>query len=142
MLHDLIVPCMAAVRCHDYAAIVMPYYPLGDMVHQIEQGTLRLWRVRMYMLQVAKAVEHLHRHRIAHCDIKADNVFLTDKDQAVLGDLGLAVQVKDTSGKISAWRLGGTPMYFSPERLAADKHTLIDPFKVSAAALLNLIRCQ
>ena len=28
-------------------------------------------------------------------------------------------------------------MFFSPERLAADKHTMIDPFKVSVAALLN-----
>ena len=133
---------MAAVRCHDYSAIVMPYFPRGDMVPLTKRGSQTLWRVRTYMLDVANAIQHLHRHRIAHCDIKPDNVFLTDKDQAVLGDMGLAMQVKDISGKVEVKKMGGTPVFFSPERLAADKQTMIDPFKVSVAALLNVVSGQ
>ena len=120
-----LVPCTLAARCHDYAAILMPYYP-RDMIELCGRKDPR--RVSLYMSHVARAVEKLHRHRFAHNDIKLENVFLDGSDRAILGDLGLAMEVKDSTGTLDAGLVGGTRDYWPPEK--SEGHTRIDPFKV------------
>ncbi|RUS68934.1 hypothetical protein EGW08_023303 [Elysia chlorotica] len=127
--HDHLVPCVMAARCHDYAAIAMPYYPRGDLVELSGQQETR--RVIRYMSHVTRAVEKLHRHNIAHNDVKLENVFLDRADRAHLGDMGLAMEVKDESKTALAGLVGGTRGYWSPEKLEAGARDRIDPFKVS-----------
>ncbi|CAM9748429.1 unnamed protein product, partial [Laminaria digitata] len=47
------------------------------------------------MQGVASALDHMHRHRVVHVDVKPDNVFLRRRPRGgytpKLGDLGLAL---------------------------------------------------
>ncbi|GFR65739.1 protein kinase, partial [Elysia marginata] len=124
--HQHLVPCVMAARCHDYAALAMPYYPGGDLTRY---GKLEPRRANRYMWQVARALEHLHRHHISHNDVKLENVFLDASDRACLGDFGLSMEVKDESRTAIAGLVGGTRSYWSPEKLQADTNARIDPFK-------------
>ncbi|RUS88630.1 hypothetical protein EGW08_003589 [Elysia chlorotica] len=130
--HPHLVPCHLAASGHDYSAIVMPYYPQGDLVLSGRQEPNRVHRL---MSQVARAVEHIHKWNIAHNDIKLENVFVDGSDDAHLGDMGFALRVKDPLGFSPAWRVGGTKDYWSPEKLAADPHDKIDPFKCDVYAV-------
>ena len=68
---------------------------------------------------------------VALNDNKLENVFVDRSDRAILGDLGLALEVKDDSKTAIAGLVGGTRNYWAPEILQADTHARIDPFKVS-----------
>ncbi|GFS00617.1 CAMK family protein kinase [Elysia marginata] len=130
--HQHLVPCVMAARCHDYAALAMPYYPGGDLTRC---GKLQPRRANRYMSQVARALEHLHRHHISHNDVKLENIFLDASDRACLGDFGLSMEVKDESRTAFAGLVGGTRTYWSPEKLQADTKARIDPFKADVYAL-------
>ena len=64
-------------------------------------------------LQLAAAVSYLHSVNVLHRDIKSSNIFLGDRQQLKLGDLGLCRQLSDPEErpKTSA----GTLNYMSPE---------------------------
>jgi len=69
------------------------------------------------MGQIVSAVNHVHSHSIAHCDLKPENFIFTDKsDKATIKliDFGMA--------KVVHWRkyhrrMNGTPYYIAPEVL-------------------------
>ncbi|RUS75701.1 hypothetical protein EGW08_016543 [Elysia chlorotica] len=130
--HPHLVPCIMAACCDKYAAIVMPYYPQGDLVLEGRQEPRLVHRL---MSHVARALEHLHKHNIAHNDLKLENIFMDGSGRAHLGDLGLAIKVEDGSGTAPAWRVGGTDDYWAPEKLEAEHEDNIDPFKCDVYAL-------
>ena len=76
--------------------------------------------------QTVDAVQYLHTHdpRIAHCDIKSENILLDKNNNAKLTDFGLSAMKNDTEstqsnqGAVPAGR--GTPRYSSPEILRGD----------------------
>mmetsp|Transcript_24118 Transcript_24118/g.67132 ORF Transcript_24118/g.67132 Transcript_24118/m.67132 type:complete len:386 (-) Transcript_24118:348-1505(-) len=66
-----------------------------------------------FLLQVGTGLQWLHSNRILHRDIKPLNVFLTAREDARIGDLGVARMLdKDST---FAKTLIGTPFYLSPE---------------------------
>ncbi|GFS08443.1 serine/threonine-protein kinase Nek3 [Elysia marginata] len=131
--HPNLVPCHIAVRCEDYLALAMPYYPGGDLLD--DWGNQGVPLITSYMLDVARAVEYMHSKRIAHTDIKPDNVFVSASGHAHLGDFGLAVAMTGESGTIAARWLGGTEEYWAPEQVDADPQDGLDPFKLDVYAL-------
>ena len=80
---------------------------------------------KIIVLQVASALEYLHDHdpKIAHCDIKSENILLDKDHNAKLGDFGLSA-VKNAA-EISFNNAGippgqGTPRYSAPEVLRGE----------------------
>ena len=50
--------------------------------------------VRRFMLQLLNAIEYLHSLRVIHRDLKMGNIFLDEKMNMKVGDLGLAAKLE------------------------------------------------
>ncbi len=71
------------------------------------------------MRQAALGLEHAHGHGLVHRDIKPSNLFVTDKGQIKLLDLGLARFGNDSEQQRGLTLVGqvlGTPDYMAPEQ--------------------------
>ncbi len=74
------------------------------------------------VLQVAEALHYIHRQNVVHCDIKTENILISEEDHdgkrtkmiAKLLDFGLARSL--TASRLST-SLSGTPHYVAPERI-------------------------
>lgn len=64
------------------------------------------------MLQIVLGLDHIHRKRILHRDIKTLNIFLTKDERIKIGDLGVAKLLNDSVD--FAQTMVGTPFYLSP----------------------------
>ncbi|MES1913519.1 MAG: hypothetical protein MHM6MM_005710 [Cercozoa sp. M6MM] len=63
-----------------------------------------------------EGLAYMHENKVAHGDIKADNVLVSD-DGIKLADFGIASHLADNStGKVR--RIAGTPLFMAPEQLA------------------------
>jgi len=97
---------------------VMEYVEGEDVGNVLEKrGRLPEREALEIVIQVARALDHAHKHDMIHRDIKPDNVLLTPDGTAKLLDLGLA---RSTSGDMTRMTVTGTamgtPHYISPEQ--------------------------
>ncbi|RXN03510.1 mitogen-activated kinase kinase kinase 14-like protein [Labeo rohita] len=86
---------------------------LGQLVE--EQGRLPEDLSLHYLQQVLGALNHLHRKRVLHLDIKADNILLSDDGKdAFLCDFGHSERL-DKQGLSYCKSLKGTETHMAPE---------------------------
>ncbi|KAI9491907.1 kinase-like domain-containing protein [Zychaea mexicana] len=86
----------------------------GDLRFLLERmRTLSELQVRHYVAQIALSLNYLHKRRIAHRDIKPDNVLLDERGHAHLSDFNVAVSFSDK--KPLRWSTAGTLAYMAPE---------------------------
>lgn len=76
-------------------------------------GGLEEELARLFILQMANALQFIHDQEFAHLDIKLENILLDEYFNIKLADLGSWVSVKDNSGFIKNRR--GTALYMAPE---------------------------
>jgi serine/threonine protein kinase len=76
-------------------------------------------KLQPLLLQVAAGVAHLHEKSIAHCDLKPENVTISEDGCAKIVDFGQAVDVTDEIPELTVPR--GTMPFVPPEvmRLSA-----------------------
>jgi serine/threonine protein kinase len=79
-------------RFASHTVFVMPYYAGGDLLSMLrEEGALSETDARPLFAQLCGALCAAHRQRIAHRDVKLENVLLDrPRRNAYLGDWGLA----------------------------------------------------
>ncbi|CAB9502963.1 activated protein kinase catalytic subunit alpha-1 [Seminavis robusta] len=69
--------------------------------------------------QLLHGLDHLHKHRILHRDVKSENCLLNSKGEAKLCDFGIAALMGDQSMNKT---VVGTTKFMAPERLRAQKY--------------------
>jgi hypothetical protein len=93
---------------------------LGEVLRA--EGPLDWERARAILIQIARALEAVHRHGIVHRDIKPENVFLIERDGrrdfVKLLDFGVATIAAGAAveGRTDRGPVAGTPDYMAPEQ--------------------------
>jgi serine/threonine-protein kinase len=97
--------------------IVLEYVD-GPTAHELLdlQGKLEIGDAVHIILDIARALEHAHKNRIIHRDVKPANILLASSGLAKLSDLGLAKHRDDTSNLTHATQGIGTPYYMPYEQ--------------------------
>lgn len=137
------------VPAGDNCFVVLDYVPGGPLRWQTHPDRSMLWpRAARLVAQAGDALRALHRHGVVHRDVKPANIFWDPQrgvdvnvfdapeqrgDDAVLGDFGLAEEMKEAHG-------AGTEGYAAPELyepgvLASERS---DVYSL-AATLLHLV---
>ncbi|KAK0053435.1 mitogen-activated protein kinase kinase 9 [Biomphalaria pfeifferi] len=72
-----------------YFAYVNPLYETGTLTEALP--TMNQEKSDEYLVQLCAGLKFLHRHKIAHRDVKTDNVLITAKEKrVVIADFGLS----------------------------------------------------
>jgi serine/threonine protein kinase len=102
--------------------IVFEYLEGCVLTEEIERlGRLPVRRALVIARQIASALEAAHNAQIAHLDLKSDNVFLTDRadalDHAMLLDFGISRFMAPDSEDTQPNIVMGTPEFMAPEQV-------------------------
>ena len=110
--------------------LVMDYAPNGSLRQRYPRGvTLPISMIVPAVTQVAEALQYAHEEKLIHRDIKPENMFLSRRNEVVLGDFGIAV-LSRTSRSQNMQDITGTVAYMAPEQLqgrpsrASDQYSL------------------
>lgn len=97
--HPHIVRIIDVFEENGTAYYVMEYVAGGSLSDRVgRQGALSEPEATRYIRQVADALTYIHTQRMTHLDVKPANIMLTDKDEVVLIDFGLAKQYDSATG--------------------------------------------
>lgn len=116
MKHPNIVAFKESFEAEGHLYIVMEYCDGGDLMQKIKQQKGKLLPEDMilnWFIQICLGVNHIHKKRVLHRDIKSKNVFLTQSGKVKLGDFGSARLL--SSPMAFAYTYVGTPYYVPPE---------------------------
>lgn len=80
-----------------------------------EKGKIPVGEAVDIAVQICDALEHAHKHKIIHCDIKPHNIIITKDGKAKVTDFGIARAVT-TATITHTGSIMGSVHYFSPEQ--------------------------
>uniref|UniRef100_A0A8C4MPN3 Serine/threonine-protein kinase Nek3 n=1 Tax=Equus asinus asinus TaxID=83772 RepID=A0A8C4MPN3_EQUAS len=116
MKHPNIVTFKESFEAEGHLYIVMEYCDGGDLMQKIKHQKGRLFpedTILNWFTQMCLGVNHIHKKRVLHRDIKSKNIFLTQNGRVKLGDFGSACLL--SSPMAFACTYVGTPYYVPPE---------------------------
>ncbi|KAH0518775.1 Sperm motility kinase [Microtus ochrogaster] len=138
--HCNIIQFFHAINMWWTTYVIMEYSEGKDLAIFISKmGCLKEEEAQPIFNQLASAVHFLHQRRIAHRDIKLENILLGEGGKVKLCDFGLATQLVEGQMLHELW---GSLPYWAPEILArkpydgALKHPKLD----NITATINIIR--
>ena len=123
LTHPHILPLFDSGEADSFLFYVMPYLEgetLRDRIDREKQ--LPVDEAVRIAMAVASALDHGHRNKVIHRDIKPGNILLQD-GEPVVSDFGIALALGVAGGtRLTETGLSvGTPFYMSPEQATGDQ---------------------
>lgn len=93
---------------------------LKEIIRQYnaEGHIMPIQRMLDLTVQICAGVGYAHRAGLVHCDVKPQNVIVTNDDRIKVADFGIARAMSEASQQVQDVEIWGTPQYFSPEQAA------------------------
>ena len=93
--HPNIISIKHASYDDNYIYIVMPYYKKGSLYNLLQNESLTIREIIKYALDFLQAVYYIHKNNMVHCDIKPNNILISDENKAILTDFGSALYLNE-----------------------------------------------
>ena len=98
MVHPFVVPSLGFFMHGGSLHLVMKHLAGSLDVAAIMSDAFREIFARDVLAHTSFALEYVHEQGVAHCDIKPDNVLVSDKDDCALCDFGISRRVVAGAG--------------------------------------------
>lgn len=113
--HPHVVQLKEALQTSNNIYLFMELVEGGDLIDRVTRDRyLPEKTARKFFQQLIVAVRYFHLQRIAHRDLKLDNLLLDKNDNLKVADLGLANLAEDSDLMLT---VVGSPHYVAPEVL-------------------------
>lgn len=116
------------VTVHDFGIdpqgiyIVMEYMPGKDLKFRIrDRGAFSVSEGIPLMIQACNALGYAHRAGIIHCDVKPQNMIVSDDNRLKITDFGIARALSSIDESNRAEVVWGSPQYLSPEQALGEQ---------------------
>lgn len=120
--HPFIVSLKFAFQTPSKFYLGLEYSPGGELFfHMQKRGNLPLNEVRLYIAEIALALNHLHSIGIIYRDLKPENILLDAEGHIKLTDFGLS---KDLNFATSTSTFCGTSEYLAPEIVRRESYSV------------------
>eukprot|EP01123_Difflugia_compressa_P001848 TRINITY_DN1232_c0_g1_i1.p1 TRINITY_DN1232_c0_g1~~TRINITY_DN1232_c0_g1_i1.p1 ORF type:complete len:459 (+),score=106.88 TRINITY_DN1232_c0_g1_i1:43-1419(+) len=119
---------------NDMLWIVMEYCGPGSIndLMTITKKTLNEQQIAVVLRDALKGLNHLHKLKRIHRDIKAGNILLNDECVAKLADFGVSGQIKDFTKHHTVI---GTPFWMAPEVIQEEYDKEADIWSLGITAI-------
>ncbi|KAJ1638759.1 kinase-like domain-containing protein [Pavlovales sp. CCMP2436] len=135
--HPFIVQLHYAFQDKKHVYFVLEFVGGGDLFSHLERGIFPEAWCKIYVAEIALAIEHVHSHDFVYRDLKPENVLVGSDGHLVLADFGLAKKIKSRKTGKRLMTLIGTPSLLAPEQfLEKDYGASIDWWA------LGLLMCE
>ncbi len=111
--------------------LVMQYAPGGSLRQRYPRGEqLSAQQVLPFIKEVAAALQYAHDQQVIHRDVKPENILLSEHDEVLLGDFGIALIAQSMRLLGPQQEVVGTSTYMAPEQIqgkagfASDQYSL------------------
>jgi len=111
-------------------SLVMEYLPAGDLADYVLGDTPPNLMLSLFIAcDIARGLQWLKQYHIIHCDIKLENILLTDNFLAKITDFGSCILESESK---SVKDIKGTPGFIAPEILKAYNKKSFLPYTYSS----------
>ncbi|KAI0675807.1 kinase-like domain-containing protein [Trametes maxima] len=95
----MFVPLRGSFEDSDNFYFLTDYYPRGDLTKIMKrEGRIPEDVARQWCAELLVVLEHLHKKRIVHRDVKPENILLDERGRVTLADFGIARAFKREDG--------------------------------------------
>ncbi|XP_042552130.1 sperm motility kinase 2B-like [Dipodomys spectabilis] len=133
--HPHVIRMYQVIEGEKYIHLVLEMATRGNLLVWLIDLHRRLFEdeARRFLKQIVSAVVYLHKNRIAHRDLKPDNILLDEHSNAKVGDLGLSVRI--APGQLLTEKCGAF-IFRAPEMYLQQEY---DGFKVDLWGLGTIL---
>jgi len=133
--HPNIVHVLGIFEENNTVYYVMQYIRGGSLKDYIDaHGAVPSYKAVKYALQVASALDYMHKKNMCHYDLKPGNIMLSSDDNAMLIDFGIAKNYDNSGQETSTTPPGLTKGYAPLEQYTSvtEFSPLIDVYSLGA----------